>query len=193
MAERERIKTTKKEIVDYWAGHVDESDLSIDFAEAHERCWRCGCKRRLDRCHIIPDSLGGEDEPSNFVLLCSRCHLDNPNVMDKEIMWDWLRAYSTSLYDTFWYLLGMREYEKIYAVPVQEEYKKRNITGEALLEFQEILKRQYAKASYHFGDPHLNVATLAGIYRMSFKEYDTLHGLKTEKQIGRYVNLGEFL
>ncbi|MCZ0632436.1 hypothetical protein [Mediterraneibacter gnavus] len=24
--------------------------------------------------------------PSNYVLLCSRCHLDNPNVADPEIM-----------------------------------------------------------------------------------------------------------
>ncbi|MCZ7695340.1 hypothetical protein [Mediterraneibacter gnavus] len=24
--------------------------------------------------------------PSNHVLLCSRCHLDNPNVADPEIM-----------------------------------------------------------------------------------------------------------
>ena len=86
----------------YWARHTDESGLSVDFAEAHERCWRCGCRRRLERCHIVPDSLGGEDIPSNFVILCKRCHLDNPNVADPEIMWDWLRAYSVPLYDTFW-------------------------------------------------------------------------------------------
>lgn len=189
MAERKAIKTTKKQIVDYWIKHIDESDLSVDFAEAHERCWRCGCKRRLERCHIVPYSLGGEDTPSNFVLLCSRCHLDNPNVADKEIMWDWLYAYKTPFYDTFWSLLGMREYEKIYTISVQEEFRRRKIEGDALMEFQEILKQQYSKASYHFGDPHLNVATLAGIYRMSFKKYDLLHGLETEKALGKYVIL----
>ncbi|MFR6162100.1 HNH endonuclease [Mediterraneibacter gnavus] len=35
---------------------------------------------------MVPESLGGEDIPSNHVLLCSRCHLDNPNVADPEIM-----------------------------------------------------------------------------------------------------------
>ena len=109
---REQIRTTIPEIVDYWVKHVDESELSVDFAEAHERCWRCGCRRRLERCHIVPDSLGGEDTPSNFVILCRRCHLDNPNVADPEIMWDWLRAYGVPLYDTFWTIQGMDEYNK---------------------------------------------------------------------------------
>lgn len=111
----------------YWARHTDESGLSVDFAEAHERCWRCGCRRRLERCHIVPDSLGGEDIPANFVILCKRCHLDNPNVADPEIMWDWLRAYSVPLYDTFWDIQGMEEYKKIYGVSVMEEFSSRDL------------------------------------------------------------------
>lgn len=62
----ERIRTTIPEIVDYWAKHTGECGLSVDFAEAHERCWRCGCQRSLERCHIVPASLGGEDTPSKF-------------------------------------------------------------------------------------------------------------------------------
>ncbi len=41
---REKIKTSKNEIVDYWFSIVDECGLSVDASEAHERCWRCGCK-----------------------------------------------------------------------------------------------------------------------------------------------------
>ena len=33
----------------------------------------------LERAHIIPKSRGGSDDPSNFVLLCSQCHHENPN------------------------------------------------------------------------------------------------------------------
>lgn len=124
MKKRSAIKTTKEEIVNYWVKYVDASDLSIDFSEAHERCWRCGCKRKLERCHIIPDSLGGEDTPSNFVLLCSRCHLDNPNVANKEIMWDWLKSYKASFYDTFWRIQGMAEYKKIYSKSIIDEMKE---------------------------------------------------------------------
>lgn len=153
MATRSKIKTSIEEIVNYWTQYVDESDLSIDFSEVHERCWRCGCKRNLERCHIIPHSLGGKDEPSNLVLLCKRCHLDNPNVLDKEIMWDWLKAYRVPFYDTFWNLQGMEEYKKIYSKSMQEEWKERNISNEESQELKEILQQQIQKASYHFGDP----------------------------------------
>lgn len=111
---RPRIKTTKKEIVDYWSSIQDECGLSVDWAEAEERCWRCGYKKKLQRCHIIPDSLGGKDEPSNLVLLCERCHIDAPNIESKTFMWDWIRANGTSFYDTFWQKRAEKEYEFIY-------------------------------------------------------------------------------
>lgn len=101
MSKRENIKTTIEEIVAYWSEHEDESGLSVDFSEAFERCWRCGYKRKLEHCHIVPASRGGEDIPSNFVLLCKDCHKDAPNVTDPEIMWDWLRAYVVPFYDSF--------------------------------------------------------------------------------------------
>ena len=119
---RKRIRTTIPEIVDYWARHTDECGLSVDFAEAHERCWRCGCRRRLERCHIVPDSLGGEDTPSNFVILCKRCHLDNPNVADPEVMWDWMRAYSVPFYDTFWGTTESRSTKKYMGNPLQGSF-----------------------------------------------------------------------
>ena len=52
MTERVPIKTTKNDIVKYWSSRVYEAELSIDFAEAHERCWRCAYKSQLERCHI---------------------------------------------------------------------------------------------------------------------------------------------
>lgn len=48
MSKREPIKTTKEAIISYWAKHQDECGLSVDWAEAGERCWRCGCERSLD-------------------------------------------------------------------------------------------------------------------------------------------------
>lgn len=167
---KERIKN--HEIVDYWFSKVDEWVLSVDASEAHERCWRCGYKRTLERCHIIPASLGGRYEPSNLVLLCRRCHLENPNVADSEIMWDWLLAYGTSFYDTFWIIQGMKEYEFIYNKSLEEEFKIRNI--EDINMFNKIIKEKIRKTTYHFGDPYLNVATIAGVIRMALKEYDDM-------------------
>lgn len=192
MADRETIKTSIKEIVDYWDKHVYEGDLSIDFSEANERCWRCGCKRNLQRCHIIPHSLGGKDEPSNLVLLCKRCHLDNPNVADEEIMWDWLRAYAVTFYDTFWDLQGMQEYKKIYSKSISDEFRERKITKEQIEEIKNIILKQIKKATYHFGDPHLNVATLAGLYRMALKEYDKIHGIETPREVKPYISISDY-
>lgn len=169
---RKVIKAKNHEIVDYWFSRIDECGLSVDAAEAHERCWRCGCKRTLERCHIVPASLGGSAEPSNLVLLCHRCHLDNPNVADPEIMWDWIRAYGTSFYDTFWIIQGMKEYEFIYNRSLEEEFKTRNI--EDINEFNKIIKEEMRKATYHFGDPYLNIATIAGVIRMALKKYEEM-------------------
>ncbi|MDI1352804.1 MAG: HNH endonuclease signature motif containing protein [bacterium] len=114
MATRRTSNINHQQIIDYWSIRVYEGDLSIDFSEADERCWRCGYKSSLEKCHIVPHSLGGKDEPSNYVLLCKLCHEENPNVDDPNIMWDWLKAHKVDFYDTYWVLRGLKEYEFIY-------------------------------------------------------------------------------
>lgn len=91
------------------------------WSEAHERCWRCGSKKSLQRCHIVAHSLHGADDPSNLVILCSECHAESPGVDAPEIMWDWLRAYRAVSPVTFWVEQGFREYEFMYKRSVQEE------------------------------------------------------------------------
>ena len=71
-------------------------------------------KFKLQKCHIIPDSLGGLDDPSNLVLLCNRCHREAPNVKDEEIIWKWLKAYKQSAYDCFWVDRAYCEYKRIF-------------------------------------------------------------------------------
>lgn len=88
----------------------------------------------------------------------------------------------------------MIEYEKIYGVSVHEELKKRNLaTEEGMLEFKEISSAMFGQASWHFGDPHFNVATIAGVYRMTFKEYDRQHGRETERNIKKWVLTKKFV
>ncbi|WP_141506270.1 HNH endonuclease [Paenibacillus luteus] len=166
----QNIKTSKQAIVDYWFSIVDECGLSVDASEAHERCWRCGYKQSLERCHIIPNCLGGEDKASNLVLLCHRCHLENPNIANMDIMWDWLRAYGTPFYDTFWVKQGMKEYEFVYGKSLEEEFAERRITDDN--KFQDIIGEQMEKTTFHFGHPYLNSATLAGGLRVALKKYD---------------------
>ena len=185
MAKRAPIKTTIREAKEYWMQYIDECDLSVDWSEAESHCWRCGCERHLERCHIIPDSLGGKDEPANIVLLCKRCHKEGPNVSDPEIMWDWIKAYNVSLYNTFWVIQGMKEYEFIYKRSVQdelayilEEAGYDEVHGGMEEVIKEVVRSTYQKASMHFGQPYFNTATMAGVYRMMLKELAEQYGVR---------------
>lgn len=164
---REPIKTTKEQIIEYWVTRIDESDLSVDFSEAHERCWRCGYKTVLHRCHIIPHSLGGEDSPKNLVLLCNRCHREAPNIDDFEFFWDWLNAQKASLYDTYWTIRGMREYEDVYKEKVEDALIRLKVDPE---EFKEYISSRERFVTIHFGEGRLNPSTIASIFRAFIKE-----------------------
>ena len=176
---RQNIKTSPKEIVDYWKERQDECGLSVDWAEAEERCWRCGYKKNLQRCHIIPDSLGGKDEPENLVLLCERCDIDAPNVESKTFMWDWIRANGTSLYDTFWNIRAQNEYEFIYKKSFIEELKERDILNPRDLEAFRNLK--IGRSVKHFAHPWKNDSTNAGLLKMLLEAYDEKYKNKKNK------------
>lgn len=167
---RANIKTTKQEIIDYWIEFEDECDLNFDWSEANIICWRCGCKRRLQRCHIIPYSLGGKDEPSNFVLLCNECHIEAPNVESSTFMWDWIKSYHNPFYDTFWQNRAFEEYERIYHKNFFEELEQRNIRTEHAL--SAFWKLHTGRTSYHFGHPYGNVSTITGNYKLHLDAFD---------------------
>lgn len=95
---RKTLSVTKKEIIKYWQKQPDkpsELDLNFDWNEAHEHlCWNCGetSKTTIERCHIVPRQLGGEDVVSNLVLLCKRCHNEAPDTSNPENMWEWIKS-----------------------------------------------------------------------------------------------------
>jgi hypothetical protein len=171
MSERKPIKTTSNEIIDFWTSRIDESELGVDFVDANKRCWRCGYESELHRCHIIPDSLGGEDSPSNLVLLCRRCHIEAPNIKDKDFFWEWLKAQKPPFYDTYWTIRGMREYFDIYKEEIEESMARLNIQP---MDFQEFLTEQKNFVTIHFGEGRLNPSTLAGMMRSFIKQRETI-------------------
>jgi hypothetical protein len=95
---------SKKKILEWHYKNTDECNMGCDADEWHKRCWRCGYVRPLERCHVIPNSLDGIDEPQNYVLLCNHCHQEAPNVANKDYMMEWICNTSISSYDTFWEL-----------------------------------------------------------------------------------------
>lgn len=156
------MKTTHGEIVDYWAERQDECGLSVDWANAKKLCWRCAHERRLQRCHIIPSSLGGDESPSNLVLLCEQCHAEAPNVADPEFMWVWLRAHAVPFYGTYWQQRGLREYELIYG---EKLFIGLSHTDELMQRVRDILEEIFPQTSRHWGQGTINPATWAWVCR----------------------------
>jgi len=96
----------------YWRTRVYEGDLGCDWSEADKVCWNCGHCRSLQKCHIIPRSIGGEDEPSNIVALCAQCHDLSPDVSDESEIWRWIksnRAGRSGMYNTYWGEVALEE------------------------------------------------------------------------------------
>jgi ribosomal protein L37E len=159
MTKHDPIKITFAEIVDYWAHREDECGLSVDWAEAHERCWRCGYKSNLERCHIIPHSLGGSDSTDNLVLLCRRCHRESPNVKDPSFIWRWLRAHAVPMYDTYWTIRAFDEFDKLFKrepfADISSEFSDKKI--------RELLSIHMRDVIHHFGEGRLNPSTIAWI------------------------------
>jgi hypothetical protein len=152
------MKTSIGDIVEYWESRESECGLGVDWAEAHERCWRCGYRTELQRCHIIPDALNGEDHPSNLVLLCQRCHREAPNISDPKYMWIWLRSNSGSTYDSFWTQKGFEEYERMFERKAFSEIEE---SDEALIKLKALLKKEMNNTVAHFGEGGLNPSTIA--------------------------------
>lgn len=200
MGKRENIKTTHKQIVEYWFEKLKDSEFNIDWSNADKECWCCGHNTRLQRAHIIPDSLGGTDEPGNLILLCGRCHSVAPNVIDPEIMWDWLKAYNSNNVIPLSMLLGLKEYKFIYKKSVVEDLKygfDKATENYGDLDYEEIKKQLYSVGrgtSFHFGQPYFNPSTYAGLLRMFLKDFALKYGVNfpVEENVENEISILSF-
>lgn len=63
-------------------------------ADAAMCCWACEVQpASLERAHIQPVRFGGSDEPSNFLLLCSFCHIEQDDEAPPVEQLRWLREH----------------------------------------------------------------------------------------------------
>ena len=143
------MNTKPSEIVEYWSNVEDECGLSVDWAEAEKLCWRCANETNLERCHIVPRSLGGSELPSNLVLLCSKCHREAPNVSDSKFMWLWLRAHAASYYGTYWQKRGIKEFEFIFS---RSPFSTLDASAVSEAAIHAAMQRQMQKISTYFGE-----------------------------------------
>ena len=98
------------ECVSHWSQHIYEGDLGVDWADANERCWRCGAKSKLQKCHIVAKQFGGGVSASNIIPLCSLCHDEMPDVTDASEVWRWVKdTKPTYGYGTLFHERAMNE------------------------------------------------------------------------------------
>jgi Phage integrase family/HNH endonuclease len=178
------VATTPADIVEYWATRIDERDLPVDWTDALDHCWRCTDEERLQRCHIVPASRGGRDEPSNLVLLCTRCHRENPNVSDAAIMWQWIKqsielrrkhlgAEAAACYGLYWTARAAEEYERLFGRRLRDDLHKMTATCEGVKAEYPRLSRE--AATTHLGDPWHNPSTAASLWRKALEQVEWMY------------------
>lgn len=74
----------------FWDGRYDVRSKAPSW-EQLVRAWE---KAPLQRCHVVPCSLGGSNAPSNILLMCRECHDLSPNLIHLDFMLDWCKAQS---------------------------------------------------------------------------------------------------
>lgn len=168
------IKTTKKQIAEYWMKHnnICETELNFDWSEAETHCWNCGDnkyrsstkKTSLERCHIIPSALNGEDTPSNYVLLCDTCHSEAPNTSNPNDMWNWIK--SNHIGFAFYGTYTIRKALVLFKQKHGYSFIQKVIGIE---NFQEILTKELLKTNTH--GHRMNVSTYYYMFKTIVENY----------------------
>lgn len=170
--EAKKAKSEKwiTECVDFWIDKIDECDLGTDFSEATTNCWRCGYLRKLQKCHIIPKSLGGEDKPENIIPLCLQCHDEMPDVRDKEEVFKWIKSSHGTIYDTFWAEISF----EMADCNLDDAFKNVDNPKAKMDFFIERIKFYSGETSSHFGQSsggsRMKPSTRAWVIKKSFSD-----------------------
>ena len=113
MTKQKRKNFSKGQIAQYWIDWSIEHKKIPPWDEygwdsGEPSCMACGywqeewdAKRTvkarwestdLERCHIVPLFLGGADELANLVLMCKRCHQEQPDSKDPDVTYAYMKA-----------------------------------------------------------------------------------------------------
>lgn len=166
-----------KKIVEYWSSKISEADIGIDWEDGDKRCWRCSYKptsAKLEKCHIIPHALGGDEKCDNLVLLCKQCHKEAPNINDKESMWFWIKSgnsISMGFYDLYWNMRGICEYKELFGSDLEDDLlNKTNINYNDISSFLNECKLEMANGIITDSTPLPNPSTLAFFWRRMIRK-----------------------
>lgn len=101
--------TNHSRILKYWKSVPNDVWKSFNTDSGEITCWICGKfyddadtsswknyveswkKYGLQRMHIVPRQLGGENKPSNICLGCPECHDLAPDTKDRDVFFEWVK------------------------------------------------------------------------------------------------------
>lgn len=152
---------SKKKIWQYWIDNGIQrglDDTRYDNACDFNVCVCCGRESsKLERAHIIPHSLGGSNDVSNYILLCNKCHRESPDIANESALIEWMNEQPT-------------EIESMLRLIQQEMDKYNKETQMAVNEIliKEIFSELFKKAGAHGG--RISDATKVYIVREALKK-----------------------
>lgn len=143
-------------VKDCWDHHsqcISETDVAVDWGDwetEQKRCWCCGHESKLQKCHIVPKSLGGSLNPENIIPLCAQCHDKAPDVVDKSEMFRWVGDQQNPISG-----LGLGRYWHLWSVI--EGRIEQSQPNFSLAVFQECLKDAMKSTSFHCSQSHSGI------------------------------------
>ena len=111
----------------WWSDTYDIKDPNATM----EDCFKTWDKPPLQKCHIVPRTLGGSNiNPKNYLLLCHDCHDDMPDCLYSDILFKWIPKYQKiarkKRNEKFKEILDIYELElkEFYSIFSSEEFRK---------------------------------------------------------------------
>lgn len=68
-------------------GSHTRDDILIQYKSQKGKCWWCGKKVKLEKCHVdhrIPINRGGSNNPNNIVISCPHCNMSRGDKLPHE-------------------------------------------------------------------------------------------------------------
>lgn len=104
--------TKDGEVTDSYSDEAVEGAYEIDSETFSSKdkllCWGCGAEHSIstfEKCHIVPEMLGGTDTPDNLYILCKKCHKESPDTNNPK---NFLRWVYRRRYDYVWGMVHPR-------------------------------------------------------------------------------------
>ena len=204
------IKATQKDIIDYWYGkHIlsdgrigKNSGIPILIDKGELNCWACDMPEelcKLERCHILAESLGGDGYADNLFLLCEECHKESPDTTNRDAFFRWVykkrKGYSNGhpnankileLIDEELKDRGMMTFEElINTLPKEKQNKLTNILSNNIFNDGGLSQYIAKHVTVHFGTGKMNMNSiiiamvdyiLGCYYKIILETYESQYG-----------------